>query len=153
MICPKCKAEYREGFTTCADCKIPLVSKLPPNQPPEPTEYIKYVHLYSPQDEVELALLKSILDAEGISYFVKNDHFGSLEVGPRIDIFNAKMIEVQDHQYERAQELLSDYFEKTKRESQEPPAKHSLLDKIRMAGEILLFGWMMPGRKNRNTRD
>jgi hypothetical protein len=26
MICPNCKAEYREGFTECADCKIPLTA-------------------------------------------------------------------------------------------------------------------------------
>jgi hypothetical protein len=25
MICPQCKAEYRRGFTVCADCGIPLV--------------------------------------------------------------------------------------------------------------------------------
>ncbi len=28
MWCPKCKAEYREGFTVCADCHIPLVEEL-----------------------------------------------------------------------------------------------------------------------------
>ncbi len=26
--CPKCKAEYREGFKFCVDCKVPLVSEL-----------------------------------------------------------------------------------------------------------------------------
>jgi tetratricopeptide (TPR) repeat protein len=26
--CPKCKAEYREGFKICVDCKVPLVSEL-----------------------------------------------------------------------------------------------------------------------------
>ncbi len=25
MVCPKCKAEYRRGFTMCADCDVPLV--------------------------------------------------------------------------------------------------------------------------------
>jgi hypothetical protein len=25
MICPQCKAEYRRGFTLCADCDVPLV--------------------------------------------------------------------------------------------------------------------------------
>jgi hypothetical protein len=25
MICPKCKAEYRDGFTTCVDCEVSLV--------------------------------------------------------------------------------------------------------------------------------
>jgi hypothetical protein len=29
MICPQCKAEYREGFTLCADCEVPLVAELP----------------------------------------------------------------------------------------------------------------------------
>ena len=28
MFCPKCKAEYREGFTVCADCGVPLVEAL-----------------------------------------------------------------------------------------------------------------------------
>ncbi len=30
MFCPKCRTEYRKSFTTCADCDIPLVDKLPP---------------------------------------------------------------------------------------------------------------------------
>ena len=28
LFCPKCCTEYREGFTTCADCKVPLVLEL-----------------------------------------------------------------------------------------------------------------------------
>lgn len=27
--CPKCKAEYREGFTECSTCHVPLVDTLP----------------------------------------------------------------------------------------------------------------------------
>ena len=30
--CPKCKAEYREGFTECATCHVPLVDELPDEQ-------------------------------------------------------------------------------------------------------------------------
>ena len=29
MICPLCKAEYRQGFTRCADCDVDLVELLP----------------------------------------------------------------------------------------------------------------------------
>jgi hypothetical protein len=29
MFCPECKAEYREGFTRCADCEVDLVAELP----------------------------------------------------------------------------------------------------------------------------
>lgn len=94
-------------------------------------------------------MLKSILEAEGINYFVRNDNFGSLEVGPRIGLFNAKMIQVQDDQYERARELLSDYFEKTEKITEAPVKKYSLFDKVRMVIEVLLFGWIMPGKKKR----
>ena len=29
MICPQCKAEYRQGFTRCSDCDVALVPSLP----------------------------------------------------------------------------------------------------------------------------
>jgi hypothetical protein len=29
MFCPKCKAEYRPGFTRCSDCEVDLVEALP----------------------------------------------------------------------------------------------------------------------------
>lgn len=28
MFCPVCKSEYREGYTRCADCDVPLVNSL-----------------------------------------------------------------------------------------------------------------------------
>jgi hypothetical protein len=31
MFCPRCKAEYRPGFTRCADCDVDLVWELPKN--------------------------------------------------------------------------------------------------------------------------
>ena len=30
MYCPQCNSEYREGFTTCAECNIPLIDGEPP---------------------------------------------------------------------------------------------------------------------------
>src|SRR5690349_12397475 len=29
MFCPRCKSEYRTGFTHCADCDVDLVESLP----------------------------------------------------------------------------------------------------------------------------
>jgi hypothetical protein len=29
MYCPQCNSEYREGFTTCAECQIPLIEGSP----------------------------------------------------------------------------------------------------------------------------
>ena len=28
MFCPRCKCEYRDGFTICADCDVALVAEL-----------------------------------------------------------------------------------------------------------------------------
>lgn len=39
MFCPSCGGEYREGFTTCADCEIPLVESLPPGGVPTPRRH------------------------------------------------------------------------------------------------------------------
>jgi hypothetical protein len=36
MLCPKCRAEYRPGFTRCSDCDVELVEELPPVDPQDP---------------------------------------------------------------------------------------------------------------------
>jgi len=99
-----------------------------------------------------LSFIKSILDSEDIGYFVRNDNFGSLEVGPHIGLYNAKMIQVQDDQYERAKELLADYHGKTHEQIEEPCKKYSMFDKIRMVVEILIFGWLMPGKSKHRAK-
>jgi hypothetical protein len=159
MFCPKCKKKFKWMLLTCPDCGVALVGSLihevakPSDEAEREVKYVNYVPLYSPQNESEAALLKSILDSADINYFVKNDNFGSLEVGPRIGLFNAKMIEVQDDQLELAKELLSDYFEKTKKEPEALAKEYSWFDKIRMVIEVLVFGWLMPGRRRPKKAD
>jgi hypothetical protein len=38
MFCPSCQAEYREGFTECADCRVPLLHE--PLAPPPGAELV-----------------------------------------------------------------------------------------------------------------
>lgn len=71
MFCPKCKAEYREGYTICSDCDVPLVHELPPEPEIEYGEYECILATCSPTDR---ALLKSIFDAEGIKYYFDGEH-------------------------------------------------------------------------------
>ena len=150
MFCPVCKAEYRPAFTVCSDCNVQLVPELSPEQTKSSHEMID---LHSPNNEIELAMIKSILDSEEIDYFVKNENFGSLEVGPQIALFNKRMIMVREDQYERASELIKDYLKETARGEDEAKQGYSLFDKIRMAFEVLLFGWLMPGRKSKHSSD
>lgn len=37
-FCPTCKTEYRPGFNTCAECRIPLVDELEPEAEPDQPE-------------------------------------------------------------------------------------------------------------------
>ena len=111
------------------------------------------INLYSPNNEVELAMIKSILDSEKINYFVKNENFGSLEVEPQIALFNRRIIIVRDDQHGRALELIKDYLHETAHREDEADQKYSLFDKIRMAIEVLLFNWIMPGRKSKSSGD
>ena len=106
-------------------------------------------NLYCPRNEVELALIKSIFEGEGIHYFVHNDHFGSLEIGPQIELYNAKMIMVHEDQYERAKDILSDFLSNIAEDSADSKPQYSLSDKIRMIIETILFTWFIPGKRRK----
>jgi hypothetical protein len=81
MFCPKCRAEYREGFNMCADCNIELVGELPPEPKPEFVDYEQVLATYNPAD---IPLIKSILDTEGITYFFKGEYFTYMS--PLVDL-------------------------------------------------------------------
>ena len=72
MFCPKCRAEYREGFHTCSDCNVELVDELPPLPEPEFVDFVEILATYNPADVV---FLKSLLESEEIQYFFKGEHF------------------------------------------------------------------------------
>ncbi len=72
MFCPKCRAEYEEGFSVCVECESDLVNELPPEEEPEFTDYVEIMGTYNPAD---VALIKSILDSEGITYYFSAEHF------------------------------------------------------------------------------
>ncbi len=63
--------------------------------------------LYSPETELYLAFIKSLLTAENLYYFIHNDQFGSLRIGPKIDLFNSKTIFVSEDDAEIAKKGVS----------------------------------------------
>jgi len=71
MFCPRCRAEYRPGFTECSDCHVQLVPELP--EEPE-VEFAEYEEVLSTNNPGDRAILKSILDAEGITYYFQGEH-------------------------------------------------------------------------------
>ncbi len=102
--------------------------------------------LYSPENNADLAIIESMLDGEGIKYFVHNDHFGTLEIGPKIDLYNAKTIMVSDDQYGIAMEIINDFCKSVKK-AKSRKSNYSFFDKIRMLIEIVMMNWVIPGNK------
>ena len=49
-----------------------MVDELPQEEVPQFTEYVEVLGTYNPAD---VALIKSILDAEGITYYFNPEHF------------------------------------------------------------------------------
>lgn len=106
--------------------------------------------IYSPRNETELAFLRALLDGEQIPYFIHNDKFGSLNVGPAIPLFNAKSIMVPPDHAEKASRIISEYIDLT------PETSSSWRQRLRNLLEFFLFGWFIPsgrGREKNSDRD
>jgi hypothetical protein len=100
MFCPRCRAEYREGFHTCSDCNIELVEELSPLPEPEFINFDEILATYNPADVV---FLKSLLESEGIQYFFKGEHF--MYMRPLADPVR---LMVRQDQVDEAKELVKD---------------------------------------------
>ena len=75
MYCPKCRTEYQDGFTICAECNVPLTLECPPEPTPE---YQEYVTVSVGSNVVRLAAAKAALDDAGIPSVTVGDSFRDL---------------------------------------------------------------------------
>jgi hypothetical protein len=100
MYCPKCKSEYRDGFYTCSDCDVALVHELPIE--PE-YEFIEYEEILSTFNPADVALIKSLLDGENVTYYFHGEHF--MHIRPLVE--PARLM-VDKRDVETARDLLKD---------------------------------------------
>ena len=101
MFCPECRTEYREGFTVCVDCGAALTPDLPPEPMPEPSaESAGFEEVLGFMDGSVIAVVKSLLEEEGIDYYIKGEFMVS--GGPD------RKLMVRRDQAERAREILED---------------------------------------------
>ncbi len=70
-----------------------------------------------------------------------------MEIGTQIALLNKKTIMVKNDDYGRTSELVTDFLAQTAEEKDAPRAEYRLVDKIRMAIEVLIYGWLTPGGK------
>ena len=110
MFCPSCGSEYREGFSSCADCEVPLVdAPVPPSEAhPDPGDVET---VFATGDPVALLTAKSLLDEAGIPYLTRGegiqDLFGMGRLGTGFSILaGAVEIQVGAHRAQEAADLL-----------------------------------------------
>jgi len=107
------------------------------------------IKIATPMNEAELITLRSLLEAEGIQYFVHNDNFGTMLVGPLISLYNAKAIMVPDEFAGRAREIVA---ELRRPEATNIESTPGFLDRVRMVFEAVVFSWFVPGRRWRRSK-
>ena len=95
MICPVCKAEYRPGFTRCADCDVDLVwephyAQQPADAPASPGDPNEdpFCSFWNGDDARVHAELCGVLDEAGIPHntVFRRDHLFNLRNNPAFEL-------------------------------------------------------------------
>ncbi|MGD0917621.1 MAG: DUF2007 domain-containing protein [Thermodesulfobacteriota bacterium] len=102
MFCAKCRTEYVEGVTVCADCGVPLVSVLPP-EPAESPEYVEFEEILFTFNAGDIATIKSLLDNEDIVYYFLGEFFNYAQ-----PLAQPARLMVRRDQAQEAREILKD---------------------------------------------
>jgi hypothetical protein len=116
MICPKCKAEYREGYTVCAECQVPLVEQLSEADTEGPEPGLQPVTIMETADPAYLLAVQSVLEEAGIEYFPRGelvqDPFGGGSMAPVFDTVAGPVeIQVRPEDAETARALIANLNE------------------------------------------
>ncbi|HUP03649.1 MAG TPA: DUF2007 domain-containing protein [Bryobacteraceae bacterium] len=70
MYCPKCLTEYREGFSECADCHVPLAAGAPPAEADDFDPSIELVVVLESNEAIQVGMAKGLLEDAGIPYYI-----------------------------------------------------------------------------------
>ncbi len=73
MYCPKCMKKYKEDIYVCKDCRTSLVPEWQSDLLKEPQECDKFEEILFTSNAGEMAVIKSLLESEGITYYFKGE--------------------------------------------------------------------------------
>lgn len=107
MICPLCHAEYREGFTRCADCDVALVHPNPQLEAATDPNADPFCSFWRGEDARLHAEICTILDEAHVPHRTvrRRDHLFNLANYPTFELG------VPFSLFERAEQAIRDAFE------------------------------------------
>lgn len=116
--CPKCKQKLPEYADTCPECLVDIDSGKPVTDPEYLEKYAKeelpevqgtisedgdYIEILRTFNQTDIAFIKSILEGEGISYYLKGEHFMNMR-----PLFRPVVLMVKEDEIEKTKEILKD---------------------------------------------
>ncbi len=101
MFCPQCKKEYEEDIYVCSKCRVSLVPELPPDPKKESRKLAEFEEILFTPSSGEMAVIKSLLDSEGIVYNFRGEFFTSVH-----PLAQPARIMVRTDQAEEVKEIL-----------------------------------------------
>ena len=113
--CPKCRAEYRDGFEKCADCGVDLVDELAPDAEetndslsarPEHRALESEVKLETFTNPIEFMYVAYLLDEMDIPYLVRKGKGDIMKDIYTMTLKFEKTIYVEEADYQKAEEVL-----------------------------------------------
>src|SRR5438445_13491352 len=81
LWCPNCGAEYRDGFTVCADCNVTLVHDPPAPRAPRAPEHHVMSGPFSPDDDTVELIRTNPVEAEVIAARLRSEGIPSVVFG------------------------------------------------------------------------
>jgi len=106
--CPKCGSEYREGFTECAECHIPLVDKEPETETDAFYAMKKAVTVCIVENRLEAETIKALLHENDIAVIDRPAAFGQIQAYSGDDNRFGVELLVDETQAEQAKGLINE---------------------------------------------
>lgn len=123
MFCPECGYEYRDGFTVCPDCDVALSNEPPVSDDgPVYAEYVEVLDTFNPFD---IAIIKSMLDAEGIEYYFIGENFGGIypmATAPRLMVIKDKAQDASEFLKDLSLTYLASHSPEEEEEEEDEPS-------------------------------
>jgi len=105
-FCPKCQAEYREGFTVCKDCEVNLVDELTPENIIYDLSEAEMVPLAYFKTPAEAQMVHELLEKRGVRSMVQ----GASDTIAAVSGFTEVSVLVDERDVPRAKEIFDAYF-------------------------------------------